>query len=131
MEKEIVNFLTEKISPYLLIIFGSTAKGTIHDKSDIDIAFLSDHIKIDKYEQFMIAQDLAAKVNWDIDLVDLSKASTVFQAQIVNTGKIIFCSDELKRANYEMKVLKKYAKLNEERSQILKNVDESGSIYEK
>jgi hypothetical protein len=77
----------------------------------------------------MIAQNLAAKLNRDIDLVDLGKASTVFQAQIVHTGRIIFCSDELKRAKYEMKVLKMYAKLNEERSQILKNVEESGSIY--
>jgi predicted nucleotidyltransferase len=131
MEQTIVDLLVEKLSPYLIILFGSTVKGNSHSESDIDIAFLSDHRELDKYELFMIAQELASKLNRDVDLIDLSQASTVFQAQVIHTGKTIYCTDEQKRANYEVKTLKMYAKLNEERSQILKNIDESGSIYEK
>lgn len=79
----------------------------------------------------MIAQELAAKLNREIDLIDLNKASTVFQAQIVQTGKTIYCRDERKKEEFELKALKMYVKLNEERSEIIKKIDESGTIYEK
>ncbi|WP_307198164.1 type VII toxin-antitoxin system MntA family adenylyltransferase antitoxin [Neobacillus niacini] len=131
MERIIVDILSEKVSPFLIILFGSTAKGNIHKDSDIDIAFLSDDKELDKYELFMIAQEIASELNRDVDLIDLNQASTVFQAQVVHTGKVIHCTDEQKKALYELKTFKMYAKLNEERTPILKNVDESGSIYEK
>lgn len=131
MEKTIIDILCEKVSPYLIILFGSTVKGNIHNQSDIDIAFLSNEIEFDKYELFMIAQELASKLSQDVDLIDLSQASTVFQAQIVQTGKTIYCTDEQKKARFQMKALKMYAKLNEERAEIIKRIDESGSIYEK
>lgn len=131
MEQTIVNTLITKVSPFLIILFGSSVKGITHKDSDIDIAFLSDEKKLDKYEIFMIAQELASKLNRDVDLIDLNQASTVFQAQVVTTGKVIYCTNKLKKAEYELKTLKMYAKLNEERFLILKNAAESGSIYEK
>ncbi|MGF6947554.1 hypothetical protein QF028_000047 [Neobacillus sp. B4I6] len=79
----------------------------------------------------MIAQEIATKLNRDVDLIDLSEASTVFQAQVIYTGRVIYCIDNNKKAKFELKTLKMYAKLNEERSPILKKVEESGSIYEK
>ena len=131
IETIITNVLNEKLSPFLITLFGSTVKGNVHQNSDIDIAFLSDGIVPDQYEIFLFAQDLASKLKRDVDLIDLNQASTVFQAQIVSTGKVIYCTDEQKRSQFELKTLKMYAKLNEERSPILKNIEESGSIYEK
>lgn len=130
IEPFIVEHLIEKLSPFLIILFGSTVKGNTNKNSDVDIAFLSDK-KLDKYQLFMIAQELASKLNQDVDLIDLNQASTVFQAQVVHTGKVIYCVDEQKKAQYELKTLKMYTKLNEERLPILRNIDESGSIYEK
>ncbi|WP_078553353.1 type VII toxin-antitoxin system MntA family adenylyltransferase antitoxin [Bacillus alkalicellulosilyticus] len=130
-EKELViTHLIEKVSPFLIVLFGSTANGYTHRESDIDIAFLTDK-KMDKYQLFMIAQELASVLNQDVDLIDLHAANTVFQAEIVHTGKVIYCTDEHKKALFEMKVLKMYAKLNEERAPILKRIEESGSVYEK
>ncbi|KAA9020502.1 nucleotidyltransferase domain-containing protein [Niallia endozanthoxylica] len=131
MEQIITDVLTEKLSPFLIILFGSTVKGNVRQSSDIDIAFLSDDKVSDQYEIFLIAQELASKLQRDVDLIDLSQASTVFQAQVVSTGKVIYCTDEHKRVQFEMKTLKMYTKLNEERSPILKNIEESGTIYEK
>lgn len=128
VQTEIVNFLTKKVSPYLVYIFGSTIKGTSNKNSDIDIAYISDQ-DFNEYEIFMLAQGLAEKINIDVDLIDLKKASTVFQVQIVSTGKAIYCLDNKKRMDYEMKALKMYAKLNEERQYIIDNVQESGSIF--
>ncbi|WP_220702355.1 nucleotidyltransferase domain-containing protein [Bacillus sp. PK3_68] len=131
MESMIVETLNEDVSPVLIYLFGSTAKGITHQDSDIDVAFLSSEEKIDQYELFLLAQKLAAKLNRDVDLIDLGQASTVFKAQIVSTGKAIYCADEQKKAYWELHTLKMYAKLNEERSPILKNIGESGSVYEK
>jgi predicted nucleotidyltransferase len=128
MEPIITDVLTEKLSPFLIILFGSTVKGNARQSSDIDIAFLSDEKVPDQYELFMIAQELASKLQREVDLIDLSQASTVFQAQVVSTGKVIYCTDENKRAQFEMKTLKMYAKLNEERSPIIKKIEESGTI---
>ncbi|WP_197089566.1 nucleotidyltransferase domain-containing protein [Bacillus sp. SA1-12] len=128
MQTEIINFLKEKISPHLIYIFGSTVKGTSNKGSDIDIAYLSDRT-LDEYQIFILAQELASIINIDVDLIDLKKASTVFQGQIVSTGKVIYCPDDKIRMNYEMKTLKMYAKLNEERKLIIDNVQESGSIF--
>ena len=127
-EEQIVAFLKEKLSPYLLVLFGSAAKGTMRRDSDVDIAFLSDHKK-DEYELFLLAQELASLLNREVDLVDLEKASTVFQAQIVGHGRVLHCTDEHRRMLFNMLTLKKYAKLNEERKPILDKIKESGSIY--
>jgi uncharacterized protein len=131
LEQIIIDVLTENLSPFLIVLFGSMVKGNVHNESDIDIAYLSDNKVLDKYEIFMIAQDLAAKLGRDVDLIDLNLASTVFQAQIIHTEKVIYCTDEQKKAQYELKTLKMYTKLNEERFPILKRIDESGSVYEK
>ena len=58
-------------------------------------------------------------------------ASTVFQAQIHTTGTVIYSKDDTLLKNHQMTALSMYAKLNEEREEILKNIHESGSVYEK
>lgn len=125
------DFLISKINPSFIIVFGSFANGKTHKESDIDIAFYNKELNLSSYEVFMLAQELADILNMDVDLVDLTHASTVFQAQIFSTGKVIFSNDETLRMNIEMRTLSMYAKLNEERKLILENVDESGTIYEK
>lgn len=127
----ITKFLHTHIQPSFIIIFGSFAKGTSHRESDIDIGFYAKNKKIDKYEIFMLAQELAALLKREVDLVNIAEASTVFQAQIYTTGTVIYSEDDTLRMNEQMKSLKMYAKLNEERKDVLRKVDESGSIYEK
>jgi len=124
----IKQYLSEKISPYLIILFGSGAKGNLRKDSDIDVAFLSEQHFSD-YEIFMCSQGLADLLDREVDLVDLEKASTVFQAQVISTGKIIYCKDETKRMLFYMYALKKYARLNEERQCIFKIWEERGTVY--
>jgi len=124
----IEELLIRKVKPFLIYIFGSCAKGTSHKNSDIDIAFLSDEDFTD-YEIFMIAQELASLLNIEIDLVDLKKSSTVFKAQVVGTGKTIYCNNDTRRMYFEMDTFKEYALLNEERAVILENIKKRGNIY--
>lgn len=127
--EEAKQFLIENVSSYAIVVFGSFAKGTVHKDSDIDIAFLSEKTFSD-YHLFMLAQKLADILGRQVDLVQLDQVSTVLQAQIVGTGKVIYCSDDTKRMFFEMRVLKSYAKLNEERKPILEAISESGTVYD-
>lgn len=126
---EIVNYLTNTICPYLIILFGSGVKGNMRQDSDIDIAFLTDK-KVTDYEVFMAAQELAVKLGTNIDLVNLRQASTVLKAQIIGTGKIIYDKDPQKRMEFQIRCLKEYTILNEERQCIFDKLKERGSMYD-
>ncbi|MDA8211992.1 MAG: nucleotidyltransferase domain-containing protein [Clostridia bacterium] len=126
---QIVNYLAKKISPYVIILFGSGVKGTMTQDSDIDIAFLTDK-KLSDYETFMMAQELADMLGREVDLVNLKNASTVFRAQVVATGKVIYDKDPQRRMVFQMNAFKEYSKLNEERQCIFDKLQERGSMYD-
>ena len=135
MKTEIVqtiqDCLINKINPAFIILFGSYAKGTTHPNSDIDVAFFSEDAQFTSYDLFLMAQELADILKMEVDLVDLSMASTVFKAQIYTTGIVIYTNDDIMLKKQKMTTLSMYARLNEERKAILEKIDERGSIYEK
>jgi predicted nucleotidyltransferase len=122
--------LIQQLNPHLIVLFGSAAAGKLRNDSDIDIAFLSDQ-PFDAYQIFMIAQQLASKLNFDVDLINLNEASTVFKSQIVGHGVILYDSEPTRRMYYYMNALKAYAMLNEERQPILDKIKERGAAYDK
>lgn len=126
--KHIIDILIKNIKPTLIYVFGSAARNELRKDSDIDIAYLSD-VPLSNYEIFMLANDIADVVKRDIDLIDLKKASTVFKAQIIGNGKVIYCIDDTKRMYFEMYAFKDYALLNEERKEILDGIKKRGNIY--
>lgn len=124
--KIIKKVLVGALAPYLIYIFGSTVKGRGREESDIDIAILRDK-KIDEYELFILSQKLADILKSEVDLIDLSKASTVFRIQIIKTGKLIYNSDNLHKMYFQMRTMKDYALLNEERQEIINKIKSSGA----
>lgn len=125
-----LSLLIERFNPSLVYIFGSYARDELRDDSDIDIAFLSSG-DFTSYEVFMFAQELADIYKRDVDLIDLKKASTVFKAQIVGTGNVLYCSDENIKIDFQIRSLKEYALLNEERNVVFESIKERGSVYGK
>ncbi len=110
--------LIKAVNPYFIIVFGSVVQGHNRVDSDIDIAYLGDS-DIEGYDLFMIAQALAAELNCDVDLIDLRKATTVFKAQVIGTGRVIYAGDRQKLTDFRIRSLKEYALLNEERAEIM------------
>lgn len=55
----------------------------------------------------------------------------MFKAQVIGTSKVLYCNDEYRRMNFEMRALKEYTLLNEEREPILKRIREEGAVYGK
>lgn len=124
----IIKTLNNLIDPWIIMLFGSYAKGRALEESDVDIAFLTDQ-KVEEYQSFCIAQKLAESIGKSVDCVNLHSASTVFQVQVIGHGTVLYCKDETRRKYYFLRTFKEYALLNEERAPILKQIKERGTIY--
>lgn len=127
--KKIKEFLIERIDPIFLYIFGSAAEGYFRKDSDIDIGFFSEK-KINAYDIYMIKEELANILKRDIDLVDLKESTTVFKAQVIGKGEVIYSKDENILSEFRIRGFKEYGILNEERREILERVKKEGRIYE-
>lgn len=108
--------------------FGSQAKGTARTESDLDLAVLACD-PIPAMRRFELAQDLAIQLHREVDLVDLRTASTVMRMQVISTGTCLDALNEPARREFEMYAYSSYARLNEERREILKRISASGLVY--
>jgi len=85
----IIDFLTDDNPDIeLIIIFGSLVNNTyFHEKSDIDIAFLS-FSGMSNIERWNIQEKLASKLDIDIDLVDMYHCDDVLRFEITHKGQV-------------------------------------------
>ncbi len=125
----ITEMLTGRIPDVIAIYqFGSQARGESRRTSDIDLAVLA-RCPIPGERLFEIAQDLAVHLHHDVDLLDLRSASTVMRMQVLATGQCIETRDERAKAEFEMYAYADYARLNEERKDVLKGIAQRGLVY--
>ena len=124
-----ITLLCDAVPDVLAIyIFGSLERGDQDAESDVDVAVLGP-VSLGPTRVFDIAQQLAAVVHRDVDLLDLRSATTVMRMQVVSTGRCVYSNDEIKRQAFEMLVYSSYARLNEERREILKDIAARGTVY--
>ena len=136
MNKELAEGL-ERVQTLLpdvqaVYLFGSFAQGDERLESDIDIALLLPHARAKALGTLYgseLHQALTQRFKRDVDLINLRQVSTVFQNQIVSTGKLVYSADEQARQTFEMYTLSFYQKLNEERAEILEALYRTGEAY--
>lgn len=124
----VVQLLDARIEPYAVYLFGSAVRDTFRKDSDVDLAFLSDRT-LTSYEQYLVSQEAADLLHREVDLVNLQTVETLFCAQIIAHGKLLVNKDKARVANFQIRTLKEYALLNEERAVILKGIQDRGSLY--
>jgi len=127
-KKKIVDFFTRRLNPKLIYLFGSFAKGEGREDSDIDLAIYTEEV-LTPYDLFILSNTLAFEVKRDVQIVNLKDISTVLAAQIVGTKEVLYCEDEILMGNYDMRVFKEYAKLNEERKIVIDAIEKDGKVY--
>ncbi|MFN2427110.1 MAG: nucleotidyltransferase family protein [Candidatus Binatia bacterium] len=108
--------------------FGSTAENSAGSDSDIDLAILPDG-PIDAMRRFGVQESLAAELHRNVDLIDLAAASTVLRMQVVAKGQVLATFDPAKQSVFEDYVFSSYARLNEERREILQRIKAEGRVY--
>ncbi len=129
MEELIVRRLhTALPSLRAVYLFGSVVTEHFTEDSDIDVAVLTSE-PMDALLRWKLIQQLAIALNRDVDLVDLSTATTVMQFQVVSTGERVFTADPVDMEWWELKVYQLYLTLNDDRKPILEAIQQTGRIY--
>ena len=74
-------------------LFGSVIEDRSTIESDIDVAvrFFNNVSQETRYQVF---KELLSIIDENIDLVDLSRASTVLRMEVYNRGKLVYCKDK-------------------------------------
>ena len=137
MTEESVRRLVDQIradfpSMQALYHYGSTATGGENASSDLDLGLLLPHAEAARHGTLALSDTrfaLEAETGRSVDLVNLRRVSIVLQKEIIATGRLIHTADRHAVEEYEMLVLSRYGKLNEERAEILKEFASSKRAY--
>lgn len=122
--------LLQETVPGLIAVYRFGSYGTAHerDDSDLDLAILATQ-QTESVRRWELAQQLARQAGCDVDLVDLAAASAVLRAQVLAFGERLYCADRARCEEFEDFAYADYARLNEERREILADIRAQGSIY--
>jgi predicted nucleotidyltransferase len=119
LKKKIIEFLNNQINCEAIVIFGSFARGTQNDESDVDIAIKSQD-EISKKELYEISNKLSDELKRDVDLVNLEKIENDgFKYEILINGEVVYCKDSYKFDLYKLDAYREYLELNESRKAII------------
>lgn len=129
----LTNLLAEEISKrfpgaYGAYVFGSAASGQLRPESDLDVAILRVN-PLSPDEVLELKSFISQKFRRDSDILDLYRVDSVTAAQVVTTGVEVLSLNPLKMAEFETMALSRYALLNEERWEILKDIEATGTVY--
>lgn len=114
-------------------LFGSSTSGGMRPDSDVDVALLFPHAEAQPLPGNLLRHPLRTALmrhfRREVDLVNLRRLPTVFQHEIVSNGERIVCRDSEAADEFEIGVLSRYQKLNEERAEILRDFSADGRAY--
>ena len=112
-------------------LFGSYETDFERSDSDIDLALLLPHGSREGNLQLAGSDcrfELEEMLGKEVDLLNLRMLSTVFQKEVIMTGKLIHCAERYAVDEFEMLTMSSYQKLNEERAEILALIGKTGRI---
>ncbi len=116
-----------------IYMFGSFGAPGEWPDSDVDIAVLLPPDQAREHPQLAmtpchlaLSELLGGK---QVDLVNIRQVSTVFQKEIIQSERRVYCNDEYAADEFEMLTLSYYQKLNEERAGIIEEFRKTGKAY--
>lgn len=119
IKDKVIELLNNSLECEAIVIFGSFARGTQNEESDIDIA-VKVNKEITKKELYAISGKLADELKRDIDLVNLDTIENDgFKYEILINGEVIYCKDSYKFDLYKLDAYREYLDLNESRKAII------------
>ena len=123
-EDDRVNRLVLGAHPDAQAVYRYGTWGTAAERpdSDVDVAVLLPRdaaLRVDRWRWHLLAVEIAGAVRAEhADLVNLRRADTSFQAEILRTARLTCSGDDDERLAFEALVLSMYQKLDAERAGI-------------
>lgn len=111
--ENIIKVLSEESDILFAFLFGSYAKGTQDEKSDIDIAvYLKDESILERIplypSRLAIKIERALDKKKKVDVRILNGSTLRFRSQVLRFGKLLHSKDEKKRIEFETSSLLQY-----------------------
>jgi len=111
--ENIIKVLSEESDILFAFLFGSYAKGTQDEKSDIDIAvYLKDESILERVplypSRLAIKIERALDKKKTVDVRILNGSTLRFRSQVLRFGKLLHSKDEKKRIEFETSSLLQY-----------------------
>ncbi len=123
LEKTLINYFKNKPYVVSVTLFGSFARNTATDKSDVDIAvfFERGHIP-DPFKLIAMREEISELLHKDVDLVCLNTASPIIGMEAYQSGKLLLNKNARAYAKYHTDLFVDYAELKELRAAAEKNI---------
>ncbi|MCL6639677.1 MAG: nucleotidyltransferase domain-containing protein [Firmicutes bacterium] len=108
----IIEYFNRETGIDAVYLFGSGAKGTMREKSDIDLAVLFNPAagnKLSRFDRLLaMAGDLESMSGRHVDVVDIREVPPVLQHQILKHGRCIVEKDGKSRISFEVDSRRRY-----------------------
>lgn len=127
--KKTVTLLKKRV-PFLwgVYVFGSEATQTSNAESDIDIAILA-RKPLTLSLRLSLAIELEEIAGQKVDLVDLRTVPLTLIMQVLEKGQPLLVKNKNAVALFETHAMSQYCLLNEERKEIIEDIQKRGSVY--
>jgi predicted nucleotidyltransferase len=114
-------------------LFGTFGTDRQFPGSDVDIALLFPHQQagiIGTLAMTDLRFELERLLKMDVDLINLRRAPTVLQKEIITADRRIYTADKYAADEFDMLTISYYQKLNEERAEILEAIMTSQRVIQ-
>jgi predicted nucleotidyltransferase len=129
LDDAIVATIRARLSDVLAVYrYGSAGGPFERPDSDLDVALLCRE-RVPFETRTRVAVDLMKVFDRDVDVVDMRGISVSLRVQIAASGARLYAENRSVADEYDARALSDYARLNEERRDILKDVRARGSIH--
>ena len=121
--KKLISLLQNNKDIIAAILFGSESRGTATQESDIDIALLYEKDNIPNgIDLLQFRQQLSDKMEQDVDIVLLNKASPIISMQALKNGKPLLIRNQKVYDAFEIQLVTDYADVKRMREPFEKNI---------
>jgi predicted nucleotidyltransferase len=103
-------------------IFGTDGTEDERPESDVDIALLLPVESAKSAGNLALgpcARELCSLLGREVDLINLRLVDTVFQNEIIRTGRVVFERNDGERKSFKLLTIAKHQKLSKERAGII------------
>jgi hypothetical protein len=100
--------LIEEFNISLIYVFGSYAKGTNTENSDLDIGILINGDTSPMTRLSVLNEMVGILDREDIDLIILNEADEVLKFQVIKYGKLIYVRDLTEKVLFEARTMSEY-----------------------